>query len=108
MGVPFVMDMVADGPNKQALQLILSTQFYNRPFATAPGVPADRLQALRTAFAETLKDKTFLADAEKANMDIEYLTPERVAAALNEAFDTPDAVQKTALDELVKAGWGGL
>ena len=36
LGVPFVMDLMKEGPNKQALDLILSTQYYNRPFAAPP------------------------------------------------------------------------
>jgi tripartite-type tricarboxylate transporter receptor subunit TctC len=108
LGVPFVMDLMKDGPNKQALELILSTQFYNRPFAAPPGTPADRVAALRKAFADSLKSKELLDEAAKARMDIDYLSPEQVSGALDKAFAIPADVQKRAIDELKQTGWGGL
>jgi tripartite-type tricarboxylate transporter receptor subunit TctC len=108
LGVPFVMDLMKEGANKQALDLILSTQYYNRPFAAPPGAPADRIAALRKAFADALKDKTLLDEAEKARMDIDYLSPEQIMGALDKAFSVPADVQKRAIDELKQTGWGGL
>jgi tripartite-type tricarboxylate transporter receptor subunit TctC len=108
LGVPFVMDLMKEGPNKQALDLILSTQYYNRPFAAPPGTPADRIAALRKAFADALQDKTLLDEAAKARMDIDYLSPEQVMGALDKAFTVPRDVQVRAIEELKQTGWGGL
>ncbi len=108
LGVPFVMDLMKEGANKQALDLILSTQYYNRPFAAPPGTPADRVAALRKAFADALKDKTLLDEAAKARMDIDYLSPEQVSGALDKAFSVPREVQTRAIEELKQTGWGGL
>lgn len=41
-----------------------------RPFVLPPGTPKDRAQMLRKAFADTMKDPAFLAEAKKANLDI--------------------------------------
>jgi tripartite-type tricarboxylate transporter receptor subunit TctC len=41
-----------------------------RPFVLSPGTPKDRVQMLRTAYMETMKDTAFLAEAKKANLDI--------------------------------------
>jgi tripartite-type tricarboxylate transporter receptor subunit TctC len=41
-----------------------------RPYALPPKTPKDRVQMLRRAFMETMKDPEFLADAKKANLDI--------------------------------------
>jgi tripartite-type tricarboxylate transporter receptor subunit TctC len=108
LGVPFVMDLMKEVPNKQALELILSTQYYNRPFAAPPGTPADRVSALRKAFADSLQDKALLEEAAKARMDIDYLTPEQVMGALDKAFAVPREVQVRAIEELKQTGWGGL
>ena len=108
MGVPFIMALIPDGEDKAALQLILSTQVYNRPFAAPPGVPADRLAALQKAFAETLKDSAFLADAARGNMDISYMGPPEIEGLLSAAFKAPARVQERAVEELKQAGWGGL
>lgn len=108
MGVPFIMDLVKEGEDKSALQLILSTQVYNRPFATPPGVPQDRVEALRRAFEKTLQDSAFLADATRGNMDIDYMAPAEIERLLTAAFRAPQSVQNRAVEELKQAGWGGL
>ena len=48
--VPLVMDLPASPEDKAALKLIVSRQTIARPFAAPPGVPAERVAALRTAF----------------------------------------------------------
>lgn len=57
--------------DRQLFELMYARQFYGRPFATPPGVPQERLQALRQAFAETLRDPDFLAEAARSYVDIE-------------------------------------
>ena len=105
-GVPFVMDLVAAGENKDVLTLILSTQEYNRPVTMPPGTPQDRLEAIRQAFAETLKDPAFLDDAKKANMLIQYLDPKRLVDIMSLVLDAKDRVRDRALKELQNAGFG--
>jgi tripartite-type tricarboxylate transporter receptor subunit TctC len=63
--VPLVVDLANDPQKKAALKLIVSRQAIARPFAAPPGVPADRVRALRDAFAATMKDPDFLAEAKK-------------------------------------------
>jgi tripartite-type tricarboxylate transporter receptor subunit TctC len=107
-GVPFMMDLVKDEENKKILRFLFSYQLYIRPFVAPPGLPADRLKTLQDAFAATLQDPVFLAEAEKGGVEIRYASPERVQAALSEVLDAPKALQQRALDELRKAGWEGL
>ena len=63
-----------------------------RPVAATPGVPAERLAALRKAFAEALKDSGLLARAGKSGIDIIYEPPEAVEASLKDLYATPPAV----------------
>ena len=49
-----------------------------RVYVTTPRIPKDRLQILRNAFAKTLTDPEFVAEAKKANLDINPLTGEEV------------------------------
>src|SRR5215813_1780865 len=44
-----------------------------RPYVLPPGTPKDRVQILRKAFMDTVKDPDFLADASKAKLDINPL-----------------------------------
>lgn len=58
----------------------------NRPYILPPGTPKERVQAVRQAFMETLKDPQFLADAKKSKLDIEPLTGEEVEKTVQGLF----------------------
>ncbi len=107
-GVPFVMDLVNDDVSRSALGFAFGYLVYIRPFVTPPDIPADRLKALQAAFEATLKDKDFLADAEKSDIEIRYTSPEQVRGALDKAFNAPESVKTNALAKLREAGFEGL
>ncbi len=93
--VPLMMDLVQKPEDKRALQLIFATQEMGRPFATSPGVPADRVAALRKAFMETLKDPAFLAEAKKLDLEIDPITGEEITELLVDLYNTPkDIVER--------------
>ena len=95
--VPSALDLVANPESKQVLELILIRQEAGRPFAAPPGVPADRLAALRRGFEATLRDHEFRADADKAQLEIEPLTAGEIERFLASAYGTPrPIVQKAA------------
>jgi tripartite-type tricarboxylate transporter receptor subunit TctC len=95
--VPRALDLIADAESRQVLELILIRQEAGRPFAAPPGVPADRLAALRAAFAATVDDAQFRADAEKAQLEIELLSASEIETLLAAAYGAPRSiVQKAA------------
>ena len=53
-----------------APDLLVSGNRLRRPFATPPGVPADRIAILRQAFAATMTDSELMQDAAKLNVDM--------------------------------------
>jgi tripartite-type tricarboxylate transporter receptor subunit TctC len=67
-----------------------------RVYVTTPRTPKDRLQILRSAFAKTLVDPEFAAEAKKANLDINPLTGEEVKKIVEELLKLP-AATKTKL-----------
>ena len=78
-----------DPHKKRVLTLILLRQETGRPVAAPPGVPEDRLAALRRAFDATMKDPAFIAEAEKLQLEIEPMTGLEIHKMLAEAFATP-------------------
>jgi tripartite-type tricarboxylate transporter receptor subunit TctC len=95
--VPSALELVGDGENKQILELILIRQEAGRPFVAPPGVPADRLAALRRAFDATLRDGEFRAEADKAQLEIEPLSAGEIERLLATAYGAPKSiVQKAA------------
>jgi tripartite-type tricarboxylate transporter receptor subunit TctC len=94
--VPAALDLVSDATKKQILTLILIRQEPGRPLAAPPGVPADRLAALRRAFDLTMKDPDFMAEAERLQMEIEPLNARQIEALLATAYATPKDVVRQA------------
>jgi tripartite-type tricarboxylate transporter receptor subunit TctC len=90
--VPLIQDFAKDSSDKQVMELLIAPQGMGRPFFTAPDVPADRLAALRKAFAATMADPEFLAEAAKAGIEIQYVSGEKVAEILQRAYATPKPV----------------
>jgi tripartite-type tricarboxylate transporter receptor subunit TctC len=107
MKVPFFLDLMPEGQEKDVLKAIQSVQFYGRPFAMTPDAPADRLRAMRKAFAAAMSDEALLSEAKRANFQIQYATPDQINEYINIPFAAPKQVQDRALAELRKAGWGG-
>jgi tripartite-type tricarboxylate transporter receptor subunit TctC len=101
--VPAALDLVTDPEKKQVLALILLRQELGRPVAAPPGVPAERLQALRRAFDATMKDPQFLAEAEKLELEIEPLSALEIDKLLTDAYATPRAIVAQAA-ELIEPG----
>ncbi len=98
--VPLVMDMVKTPEQRAVLQAVFARQVMGRPFLAPPRVPADRLALLRKAFMETMKDKEFLAEAEKMKLEITPVTGEKVQALVAEIYRTPPAVLRKAAEAM--------
>jgi len=74
---------------------IHDTQIFTRPYVLPPGTPQDRVQVLRKAFLDTLKDKEFLAEAEKAKLDVDPIPGEQVEKIIAGLFKLePDVLGK--------------
>jgi tripartite-type tricarboxylate transporter receptor subunit TctC len=101
--VPAALDLVSDPVKKQVLTLILIRQEPGRPVAAPPGVPADRLAALRRAFDLTMKDPEFIAEAGKLQMEIEPLDAAAIDKLLATAYGTPPAIVRQAAELLEPA-----
>lgn len=57
----------------------LASSLMGRPYALAPGVPADRAKALVDGFAAMVKDPEFLADANRSKREIDYVSGKEIS-----------------------------
>jgi len=68
--IPSVYDYAKTDEDRDVLDIHFKQLVLGRPLAGPPGIPSDRLAALRTAFLATMQDKNFLAEADKVGLEI--------------------------------------
>lgn len=99
--VPLLTDFAKDQDQREVLQLFCDEIALGRPFLAPPGVPAERLAALRAAFDATMKDPAFLADAERSRLDVSPTGGARLQTLVEGMIGTNKAIlarTKAALD----------
>jgi tripartite-type tricarboxylate transporter receptor subunit TctC len=94
--VPLLTELAKNDEQRQIFKLIASAPALGQPFLAPPGVPADRLAVLRNAFADTLRDPAFLADAAKIRFTIEPMSADEVAQIVHEAVHAPPEIVAAA------------
>jgi tripartite-type tricarboxylate transporter receptor subunit TctC len=95
--VPVLVDLVASPQDKRVIELLSFPQELGRPFLMPPDTPKVLVGAIRRAFDDTLRDPLFLADAEKALLEINPVSGEAMEQALKDAYATPkDLVRRAA------------
>src|SRR5258705_5884853 len=80
--VPLIRDLPVKAEDKPLLEFMARASTVGRPLATTPNVPAERVAALRAAFAATVKDPEFIAAAAAEHMDIRPQTGDALAAII--------------------------
>jgi tripartite-type tricarboxylate transporter receptor subunit TctC len=95
---PSILEVARGADQQAALKLILSRQLMARPYVAPPGIPPERLNALRQAFDATMKDPQFLSDAQRQDLEVRPVSGTEAAALINEIYASPPAVVKLAID----------
>src|SRR5262249_45122549 len=88
-GVPNALDLAKTDPERAALRLAMARLDIRRAFFVPPGVPAERVAALRTAFNDTMKDPAYLDEAAKLKIDVDPLNGAELAALVEQIAKTP-------------------
>jgi tripartite-type tricarboxylate transporter receptor subunit TctC len=100
--VPLFRDLVAEGDPRTIVDFVGVSLAMGRAVYAPPGVPKDRLEALRAAFLATMKDPAYIAQARKLKLDADtWQTGEAVERIINDAFSIPPALiqkAKAAID----------
>ena len=91
--VPLLISLAKTDEARQLVEMCVHTNIlFNRSFALPPGTPRERVEILRNAFEETMKDKDFLAETEKANLAIDSVTGEGLEKAVAQFFKMDSAM----------------
>jgi tripartite-type tricarboxylate transporter receptor subunit TctC len=90
--VPLSLELATNSEDKALLEFNDARLSIGRPFMMPPGVPPERVKALRAAFNQMVKDKEFLADVEKEKRELDIVNGDDMQVLLERLTKTPKSV----------------
>jgi tripartite-type tricarboxylate transporter receptor subunit TctC len=94
--VPLITELASNAEDRALLELVFSRQVIGRPFVAPPGLEPEVVQILRKAFDDTMRDPAFLAEMQKANLEVNSVSGEAVEELIKRLFATPTSVIERA------------
>ncbi len=91
--VPLLLDQAVTEEDKALVEFMSLAVAVGRPLATSPGVPPERVAALRKAFQDTLNDPEFVAEAAKTNSEIRPVSGQELGAQISRLIGAPQSVK---------------
>ena len=98
--VPLITDLVTDPASLAAVKLIVARQSFARPFAAPPRLPPERLETLRRAFDDTVRDPDFLDEMRALKLDVRPIGGAEVQRLIGEIYASSPQVVKLASELL--------
>jgi tripartite-type tricarboxylate transporter receptor subunit TctC len=98
--IPSVFDYARTDEERAVLDVHFKQLILGRPLAGPPGIPPDRRKALREALQATMRDKDFLAEADKVGLDIDPASAEEVEQLLQRFAAFPPQVFRKAQEAI--------
>jgi len=103
LDAPTIFEFAKSEEQRQVLGFLSGSMELGRPVMAPPGVPVERVAALRRAFDATVKDPAFLQEAAAMGFEVTPQTGERIAALVASAMATPkpivDEAQRLSVSE---------
>lgn len=100
MGVPTIWKFIASEENRKIAEFLLAQKGFERPLFVRGDTPADLVKTLRGAFDATVEDPKFLADADKATLEISPASGAKVQELVNAFYATPPALVDKARNSI--------
>ncbi len=101
--IPTVVELARTDEERQILTAIMAATEVGTAFFTTPGVPADRVTALRRAFDATMKDPELRAEAQRMKLAVNPLSGEDLQKVVMSVSDlAPDLLEKVRAAYRVK------
>lgn len=116
-GVPRAAELTRSDDERRVIELVFSQGIFGRPFVLPPGVPAERIAALRKGFMAAMNSEGLKAEAAKMNLDVEpipgddlqvliaglYATPAHLVAQARQALTAKPTTDKPLTDKSLAA-----
>lgn len=94
--VPTLKEFAKGKSQEQMLDLLLASQLWGRPYLMPPGVPEERVKAVRAAFNTMTQDAAFLEETKKLGLTIDLVKGEEIDDLLKDLYNLPpEIVQAT-------------
>jgi tripartite-type tricarboxylate transporter receptor subunit TctC len=90
--VPTVLETAGTPEGRDVLAFYISGALLGRSLLGPPGIPAERVKVLRSAFSAMLKDRDFLAEIERTGQEFQPASGEEVQKLIQAAAGAPRAV----------------
>jgi tripartite-type tricarboxylate transporter receptor subunit TctC len=98
--VPDILDVEMNNDAKSLFKIFSAPLRVGRPVVGPPGIPADRVEILRKAFEQTLRDSTLLSEAKKQQLEPAPLPAEEVAKTQREILSQPEKIARAYKEAL--------
>lgn len=92
--VPLLMELADNAADNAVLRLLSAPTAIGHPLFTSPGVPIERVHALRAAFDATMKDPAFLDEAKRIKLDVQPTSGQRLQDIVAEILSAPQPVKE--------------
>ena len=89
LDAPSVEELARNADDRRVIELVVSGTQLGRPLFITPGVPEERVKALRAAFDATMKDPEFLAEAASMNFEVDPVRGEALQRIVERVVSTP-------------------
>jgi tripartite-type tricarboxylate transporter receptor subunit TctC len=96
--VPTMIEMTANPEHKKMLEFMMLQSATSRAIFTPPGVPTERVEALRRAFDQTARDPKFVAEMDRAMFEMAPSTGEQTQAAVARLLSTSPEIAAKLLE----------
>jgi len=90
--VPLIKDYVANDEDKKVLDVIFMSTILARPYIAPPGVPAERVHALREAFMATMRDPAFVDETARLALTIDPTSGAEMEQIIRENYTLPESI----------------
>jgi tripartite-type tricarboxylate transporter receptor subunit TctC len=101
IGVPLSIQFAKTEEERQVIELIESQGEFGRPYVLPPEVPAERVAAIRKAFVDTIHDPAVTADAQKMELDLDYMSGNDLQALIAKLYALPPNIIAHAKQALI-------
>jgi tripartite-type tricarboxylate transporter receptor subunit TctC len=103
--VPLLYELAHNDMDRQVLTFLSADTAIARSLVVTPDTPPERVEALRRAFDATMRDPDFIAEAEKAKLDVDPMPGAEAQKIADSIVNTPPDVvarAKALLGDLLK------